>query len=83
MLCLVGLSIGAVISSVTGEYYTGLGKSQFLKSLQQSSTGAGTNIIAGLCGMISTFSICFFIICCGDLVLLYALAGFYGVAPVR
>ena len=52
---LVGLVVGAVISSVT-EYYTGLGKSPILKIVQQSSTGAGTNIIAGLAtGMISTF----------------------------
>ena len=52
---LVGLVVGAVISSVT-EYYTGLGKKPILKIVQQSSTGAGTNIIAGLAtGMISTF----------------------------
>ena len=52
---IVGLVVGAVISSVT-EYYTGLGKPPILKIVQQSSTGAGTNIIAGLAtGMISTF----------------------------
>ena len=52
---IVGLIVGAVISSVT-EYYTGLGKAPTLKIVQQSSTGAGTNIIAGLAtGMISTF----------------------------
>ena len=49
---IVGLIVGAVISSVT-EYYTGLGKNPILKIVQQSSTGAGTNIIAGLAtGMI-------------------------------
>ena len=53
---LVGLVVGAAISSFT-EYYTGLGKKPILKIVQQSSTGAGTNIIAGLAtGMISTFS---------------------------
>lgn len=53
---LVGLVVGGVISSVT-EYYTGLGKKPVLAIVQKSSTGAGTNIIAGLAtGMISTFA---------------------------
>ena len=75
---LVGLVVGAVISSVT-EYYTGLGKSPILKIVQQSSTGAGTNIIAGLAtGMISTFpSVLLF---AGAIWASYAFAGFYGVA---
>lgn len=75
---LVGLVVGAGISSVT-EYYTGLGKKPILKIVQQSSTGAGTNIIAGLAtGMISTFpSILLF---AGAIWASYAFAGFYGVA---
>ncbi len=75
---LVGLIVGAVISSVT-EYYTGLGKPPILKIVQQSSTGAGTNIIAGLAtGMISTFpSVLLF---AGAIWASYAFAGFYGVA---
>ncbi|WP_275315438.1 sodium-translocating pyrophosphatase [Tenacibaculum bernardetii] len=75
---LVGLVVGAVISSVT-EYYTGLGKSPILKIVQQSSTGAGTNIIAGLAtGMISTFpSVLLFAAAIWSS---YAFAGFYGVA---
>jgi len=75
---LVGLFVGAVISSVT-EYYTGLGKTPILKIVQQSSTGAGTNIIAGLAtGMISTFpSVLLF---AGAIWASYAFAGFYGVA---
>jgi len=75
---LVGLVVGAVISSVT-EYYTGLGKKPILKIVQQSSTGAGTNIIAGLAtGMISTFpSVLLF---AAAIWASYALAGFYGVA---
>ena len=75
---LVGLVVGAVISSVT-EYYTGLGKPPILKIVQQSSTGAGTNIIAGLAtGMISTFpSVLLF---AGAIWTSYAFAGFYGVA---
>jgi K(+)-stimulated pyrophosphate-energized sodium pump len=75
---LVGLFVGAMISSVT-EYYTGLGKGPILKIVQQSSTGAGTNIIAGLAtGMISTFpSVLLF---AGAIWASYAFAGFYGVA---
>ncbi|WP_232735144.1 sodium-translocating pyrophosphatase [Olleya sp. Bg11-27] len=75
---LVGLFVGAVISSVT-EYYTGLGKPPILKIVQQSSTGAGTNIIAGLAtGMISTFpSVLLF---AAAIWASYAFAGFYGVS---
>lgn len=75
---LVGLVVGAVISGIT-EYYTGLGKKPILKIVQQSSTGAGTNIIAGLAtGMISTFpSVLLF---AGAIWASYAFAGFYGVA---
>ena len=75
---LVGLIVGGLISSVT-EYYTGLGKSPILKIVQQSSTGAATNIISGLAtGMISTFpSILLF---AGAIWASYEFAGFYGVA---
>jgi K(+)-stimulated pyrophosphate-energized sodium pump len=75
---IVGLIVGGVISSVT-EYYTGLGKKPILKIVQQSSTGAGTNIIAGLAtGMISTFPTV--ILFAGAIWASYAFAGFYGVA---
>lgn len=75
---LVGLVVGAGISSFT-EYYTGLGKKPILKIVQQSSTGAGTNIIAGLAtGMISTFSSV--LLFAGAIWASYAFAGFYGVA---
>ncbi|MFK7749544.1 MAG: sodium-translocating pyrophosphatase [Kordia sp.] len=75
---LVGLFVGGVISSIT-EYYTGLGKKPILEIVKKSSTGAGTNIIAGLAtGMISTFpSVILF---AGAIWSSYALAGFYGVA---
>jgi K(+)-stimulated pyrophosphate-energized sodium pump len=75
---LVGLVVGAAISSFT-EYYTGLGKKPILNIVQQSSTGAATNIIAGLAtGMISTFSsVLLFAIAIWAS---YAFAGFYGVA---
>ncbi|RZJ66450.1 MAG: sodium-translocating pyrophosphatase [Flavobacterium sp.] len=75
---LVGLFVGGAISSVT-EYYTGLGTKPVLAIVQKSSTGAGTNVIAGLAtGMISTFPtvLLFAAAIWGS----YALAGFYGVA---
>jgi len=76
--CLVGLVVGAGISAFT-EYYTGLGKPPILKIVQQSSTGAGTNIIAGLAtGMISTFSSV--LLFAAAIWISYAFAGFYGVA---
>src|SRR5690554_4744588 len=53
---IVGLAVGGLISSFT-EYYTGLGKKPVLNIVKNSSTGAATNIIAGLVtGMISTCS---------------------------
>ena len=75
---LVGLIVGGVISAVT-EHYTGLGRGPVLQIVQKSSTGAGTNIIAGLAtGMISTFaSVLLFAIAIWAS---YAFAGFYGVA---
>ena len=75
---LVGLIVGGAISSFT-EYYTGLGKKPILNIVQQSSTGAATNIIAGLAtGMISTFSsVLLFALAIWAS---YAFAGFYGVA---
>ncbi|MFD2564176.1 sodium-translocating pyrophosphatase [Aquimarina rubra] len=75
---LIGLFVGGVISAVT-EYYTGLGKKPILAIVQKSSTGAGTNIIAGLAtGMISTFSSV--LLFAGAIWASYAFAGFYGVA---
>ena len=75
---IVGLGVGYLISMFT-EYYTALGKKPVLDIVQNSSTGAATNIIAGLSvGMISTFSsvLLFAVAIAGS----YALAGFYGVA---
>ncbi len=75
---IVGLIVGGVISSVT-EYYTGLGKKPILEIVQKSSTGAGTNIIAGLAtGMISTFPT--ILLFAAAIWSSYAFAGFYGVA---
>ena len=75
---IVGLVVGGVISSVT-EYYTGLGTKPVLKIVQKSSTGAGTNVIAGLAtGMISTFPTV--LLFAAAIWASYGLAGFYGVA---
>ncbi|MEO0046583.1 MAG: K(+)-stimulated pyrophosphate-energized sodium pump [Bacteroidota bacterium] len=75
---IVGLVVGGVISSVT-EYYTGLGTKPVLAIVQKSSTGAGTNVIAGLAtGMISTFPTV--LLFAGAIWASYAFAGFYGVA---
>src|SRR5690554_2455586 len=74
----IGLAVGALISVVTA-YYTSLGKTPVNNIVQNSSTGAGTNIIAGLAvGMKSTFAsvILFAAAIYGS----YELAGFYGVA---
>lgn len=75
---LVGLAVGGLISAFT-EYYTGLGKKPVLNIVQNSSTGAATNIIAGLAtGMISTFSSV--LLFAAAIWASYELAGFYGVA---
>tara|TARA_B100000767_G_C19778667_1_gene544525 strand:+ start:5043 stop:7325 length:2283 start_codon:yes stop_codon:yes gene_type:complete len=74
----IGLAVGALISVVTA-YYTSLGKKPVMDIVKNSSTGAATNIIAGLAvGMKSTFLsvILFAAAIYGS----YTLAGFYGVA---
>ncbi|MCK0130165.1 sodium-translocating pyrophosphatase [Flavobacteriaceae bacterium F08102] len=74
----IGLAVGALISMVTS-YYTSLGKKPVMDIVKNSSTGAATNIIAGLAvGMKSTFLsvILFAAAIYGS----YELAGFYGVA---
>jgi K(+)-stimulated pyrophosphate-energized sodium pump len=75
---LIGLAVGGLISVIT-EHFTGLGKKPVLNIVKNSSTGAATNIIAGLAtGMISTFGsvLLFAAAIWGS----YELAGFYGVA---
>lgn len=75
---IVGLAVGGIISYIT-EYYTGTGNKPVMSIIKNSSTGAATNIIAGLSiGMLSTFSsvLLFAAAIWGS----YTLAGFYGVA---
>jgi K(+)-stimulated pyrophosphate-energized sodium pump len=74
---LVGLTVGGLISYLT-EYYTAIGKKPVMNIIQNSSTGAATNIIAGLStGMKSTFAP--IILFAGAIWGAYELAGFYGV----
>jgi K(+)-stimulated pyrophosphate-energized sodium pump len=50
----IGLIAGLLVGLIT-EYYTGIGKPPVVSIVRQSSTGAATNIIAGLgVGMMST-----------------------------
>ncbi|MFK7785158.1 MAG: sodium-translocating pyrophosphatase [Crocinitomicaceae bacterium] len=75
---LIGLAVGGLISMLT-EYYTAMGKKPVMGIIQNSSTGAATNIISGLSlGMMSTAApiILFAAAIWGA----YACAGFYGVA---
>ena len=75
---LVGLTVGGLISYIT-EYYTGMGKKPVLDIINRSSTGAATNIIAGLAtGMFSTAAPT--VLFAGAIWSAYTLAGFYGVA---
>lgn len=75
---LVGLVVGAAISYFT-EYYTAMNKKPVNTIIQNSSTGAATNIIAGLSvGMISTFFPV--LLFAGAIWGAYSFAGFYGVA---
>jgi len=75
---IVGLMVGGLISYLT-EYYTAIGKKPVNTIIQNSSTGAATNIIAGLAqGMLSTFFPV--ILFAAAIWAAYAFAGFYGVA---
>jgi K(+)-stimulated pyrophosphate-energized sodium pump len=73
----VGLVVGAAISLIT-EYYTAMGRKPVMSIVQQSQTGAATNIIAGLSvGMMSNFAP--ILLFAGGIALSYEFAGFYGV----
>ncbi|GGK57758.1 sodium-translocating pyrophosphatase [Rufibacter glacialis] len=75
---IIGLVVGTLISIIT-EYYTAMGKKPVNSIVQQSSTGAATNIIAGLSvGMMSTAMP--IIVLAAGIVFSYAVAGLYGVA---
>lgn len=74
----IGLVVGTLVSLVT-EYYCSMGKKPVNSIIQQSSTGAATNIIAGLgVGMMST-ALPILILAAG-IVFSFQYAGLYGVA---
>lgn len=74
----IGLVVGTLISIIT-EYYCSMGKAPVNSIVQQSSTGAATNIIAGLSvGMMST-ALPILVLAAG-IVTSYMVAGLYGVA---
>lgn len=75
---LIGLVVGTLISIIT-EYYCSMGKRPVNSIVQQSSTGAATNIIAGLSvGMMSTMLP--ILVLAAGIVFSYEAAGLYGVA---
>lgn len=75
---IVGLVAGLIVGKVT-EYYTGTGTGPVMSIVRQSSTGAATNIIAGLgVGMMST-AIPTIVIAAG-IILSFHFAGLYGIA---
>lgn len=74
----IGLTVGALISIIT-EYYTSMGRGPVNSIVQQSSTGAATNIIAGLSvGMMSTAAP--ILVLAIGIITSYSVAGLYGVA---
>lgn len=74
----VGLLAGTAIGFIT-EYYTGTGKKPVMKIVQQSSTGAATNIISGLAvGMMSTALP--ILILSATIIISFMFGGLYGIA---
>jgi K(+)-stimulated pyrophosphate-energized sodium pump len=74
----IGLVAGVAIGLIT-EYYTAMGKKPVLSIVRQSSTGAATNIIAGLgVGMMSTMWP--ILIIAGSIIGAFYYGGLYGIA---
>jgi K(+)-stimulated pyrophosphate-energized sodium pump len=74
----IGLVAGVAIGLIT-EYYTAMGKKPVLSIVRQSSTGAATNIIAGLgVGMLSTMWP--ILIIAASIIGAFHFGGLYGIA---
>ena len=74
----IGLVAGVAIGLIT-EYYTAMGKKPVLSIVRQSSTGAATNIIAGLSvGMMSTLWP--ILIIAASIIGAFHFGGLYGIA---
>lgn len=74
----IGL-VGGVLVGLVTEYYTGMGKGPVNSIVRQSSTGAATNIIAGLgVGMMSTAIP--IIIIAVSIIAAFEFGGLYGIA---
>jgi K(+)-stimulated pyrophosphate-energized sodium pump len=74
----IGLVAGVAIGLIT-EYYTAMGKKPVLSIVRQSSTGAATNIIAGLgVGMMSTMWP--ILIIAASIIGAFEFGGLYGIA---
>ena len=75
---IIGL-VGGVLVGLITEYYTAMGKKPVLSIVRQSSTGAATNIIAGLgVGMMSTLLPT--IVIAFSIIGAFYFAGLYGIA---